>query len=247
MTMRDMQELSGALRSAPDLESFWDLCHAALQRYGVSSIFYGAMATRRELTHRRISRSLIWKTTHRREFIDAFGVETLLDDDYTVEHCVNRPEVLFWHEDDSWRSSSPKQRERARIERDLGFRIGVTVPARHFAPGHIGGVGVAMQDVAEGEFTRFWRYNGKKIVTICGLLDAGMREQHMGELVGLSPRERECLTWIAAGLMPTQIADRLAISDKCVEKYIAGAKTKLKAATRDHAVAKAIMLGLIDP
>lgn len=39
----------------------------------------------------------------------------------------------------------------------------------------------------------------------------------------------------------------LNIDDKTIEKHIGKAKKKLRANTRDHAVAKALMLGLIDP
>lgn len=245
--MREIQELTDELRATCNLDDFWNQSHAALRRHGVTSIFYGALATRGELTHRRMSRSIIWKTTHPQVFVDAFGEESLLDDDYTVEHCVNCSDVLFWQEDETWKSTSPKQRARARIERDLGLRVGATVPASCFAGNQIGGVGIAMADVGEREFRRYWRHAGRTLVGICGVLDAGMREQHIAELIGLSGREKECLVWLASGLRPDQIADRLNIGGKSVEKYIAGSKRKLKAATRDHAVAKALVFGLIDP
>lgn len=245
--MRQILELNESLRHAPDLDAFWSQCNRALERHGVSGVFFGACATRHEMTNRRRSKSLIWKTTYPQQYLDTFADDKPLEDDYTAEHCVTSSDLLFWHEDESWKVSSPKQRKRAMIDRDLGFRVGVTIPASSLSPAHIGGIGLSMPDVGLREFPRYWNHAGAEVLAICGVLDAGMRQQHMEELVGLSPREKECLTWLAAGLRPGEIADRLAIGGKSIEKYVGGAKRKLRATTRDHAVAKAIIFNLISP
>lgn len=52
----------------------------------------------------------------------------------------------------------------------------------------------------------------------------------------LTPRERDCLTYLAIGLRPQEICWRLKISEKTFEKYVRGAKDKLRARTRDHAI-----------
>lgn len=243
----ELQDLADNLRSERSIDAFWARVHVALRDRGVQSIFYGALSSRREVEHQRITKALIWKTSHRQEFLSAFGNGALLDNDYTVEHCVKNSDVFFWHDDACWRDASPSQRARARIENDLGFNVGFTVPSSHFCRGLVGGIGVSMPDLNQREFPLFWRENSKEILAICGMLDAGMREQHMSALVGLSRREKECLTWLAAGLRPDLIADRLHISAKSIDKYIGHAKRKLKATTRDHAVAKAILLDLIHP
>lgn len=62
----------------------------------------------------------------------------------------------------------------------------------------------------------------------------------------LFPREAEVLSLIATGKVTVEIASVLGISRKSVEFHIEGAKRKLAAANRTHAVAKAITLGLID-
>ena len=104
-----------------------------------------------------------------------------------------------------------------------------------------------MPDVPEKDFQLLWNSHGREIVSLCGLLEDGMRGAHTEEFVGLSPREKECLTWLATGLAPKQISHRLAISDRTLEKHIGSAKKKLRANTRDHAVARALMLGVIHP
>lgn len=229
------------------LDAFWSLIHGQLAVRGASSALLGILASRRELEHLRPSRSVIWKSSHKPEFFEAFQIETLLDNDLTTEHCLTDDRVLLWHDPANWKDATPAQKKRANIERDLGLAVGFSVPSSHFYSDQAGGIGVAMPDVPVGEFDRFWRQEGAELVALCGILDSGVRGQYLSDLVRLSRREKDCLTWLAVGMRPDRIADRLGISDKSVEKYFAGARRKLKAATRDHAVAKAIMLGLIEP
>lgn len=229
------------------MDAFWSLIHGQMEERGVSSILFGVLQSKRELEHRRLSQSLILKSTHKREFFEAFDVNALLDDDLTAEHCVRQAHVMHWHDPRNWELASPAQQRRASIERDLGLAIGFSVPSAHFVPAQIGGVGVAMSNVSVREFPSLWKQEGQDLITLCGMLDAGMRGQHLENLVNLSRREEQCLTLLAIGLRPDRIADKLGVSDKAIEKYIAGARRKLKAATRDHAVAKAIMLGVVRP
>lgn len=65
--------------------------------------------------------------------------------------------------------------------------------------------------------------------------------------LALSPREHDCLAYLAAGLRTQQIADRLGIKPVTVELHVRGARTKLNAQTREQAVAKAISRGLLMP
>lgn len=62
---------------------------------------------------------------------------------------------------------------------------------------------------------------------------------------GLSPRERECLLWLCAGLRVSTIANKLSISESAVNLYVSNAKRKLGAKTREQAIARAIINGEI--
>jgi len=61
----------------------------------------------------------------------------------------------------------------------------------------------------------------------------------------LSGRERECLTLASRGLTSEDIAGRLEISPRTVEFHFAGIRSKLAAANRQEAIAKAMAAGLI--
>lgn len=244
---KSIEEIAREAGTATNLDGLWSLIHEQLQVRGATSALVGVLASKRELDHQRLSRALIWKSSHKPEFFEAFRDEQLFDNDRTAAHCLSQSRLMFWHDPREWQHASPAQLKRNSIERDLGFSIGFTVPAAHFYPSQVGGIGVSLADVPLCDFDGYWKREGRELVTLCGLLDAGIRGSHMGEFVNLSTRERDCLVWLAVGLRPDRIANKMGVSEKAIEKYVLGARRKLKASTRDHAVAKAILLGVIDP
>ena len=63
---------------------------------------------------------------------------------------------------------------------------------------------------------------------------------------GLTPREREVLGLLAAGLGPVEIGSELSISPKTVATHVEHIYTKLGVHTRAQAVASAFRLALVD-
>lgn len=63
--------------------------------------------------------------------------------------------------------------------------------------------------------------------------------------VRLSPRERECLRWIAEGKTAWECAVILGLSPHTVRCYLESARHKLAASSNTHAVAKAIKADLL--
>jgi DNA-binding CsgD family transcriptional regulator len=62
----------------------------------------------------------------------------------------------------------------------------------------------------------------------------------------LSPRERECLAWLALGLRHDRIAEKLGITRPTVELHLANARRKLDARTREQALARAVVFRLLE-
>ena len=73
-----------------------------------------------------------------------------------------------------------------------------------------------------------------------------MQRSDASELEAFTLREIECLTWAAAGKSDAEIAVILELSAKTVDTHIEGAKRRMNASSRSHAVASAIRLGLIN-
>jgi DNA-binding CsgD family transcriptional regulator len=72
-----------------------------------------------------------------------------------------------------------------------------------------------------------------------------MAAQSQMQSPSLSPREREVLYWASLGKTGWETGAILGISQKSVELHADNAKTKLAASNKTHAVAKAIMSGII--
>ena len=62
----------------------------------------------------------------------------------------------------------------------------------------------------------------------------------------LTPRERDCLAEIARGASSKEIARRMELSPHTINGCVESAMRKLEAESRSEAVAKALVLGLID-
>lgn len=75
---------------------------------------------------------------------------------------------------------------------------------------------------------------------------SGLQRSDASELDGFTLREIECLTWAAAGKSDAETAVILDLSAKTVNYHIEGAKRRMNAASRTHAVASAFRLGLIN-
>lgn len=67
-----------------------------------------------------------------------------------------------------------------------------------------------------------------------------------GGAVRLSRREIECLQGLARGLYDAQIAKDLGLSHSTIRLHLKNARAKLAARTREQALVKAVLLGLIE-
>lgn len=77
--------------------------------------------------------------------------------------------------------------------------------------------------------------------------DLSQDEPVVPPFIGLSPREREVLTWSARGKSSWDIGEILDISERSVTFHVNNAMRKLDASSRVMAVLKAIRHGLITP
>ncbi|SON58439.1 putative transcriptional activator protein TraR (plasmid) [Hartmannibacter diazotrophicus] len=133
---------------------------------------------------------------------------------------------------------------RAMGEHDKGQR-GVTVPV-HGYRGDLGLLSLS-SEVSIADWKR-WK--------LCRLSDFQVLAVHLhervlrleGQATGLnclSPREMECLQWIAEGKTAWECAAILGLSQSTVRHYLESARRKLRAVSNTHAVSIAHRTGLI--
>jgi LuxR family transcriptional regulator, quorum-sensing system regulator CinR len=99
---------------------------------------------------------------------------------------------------------------------------------------------------SEGEWTKFLATTQSGLVQIANRL----HRRVVGDLFGedrphLTPRELECLRWVALGKGATEIAAILQISPHTARDYLKSVHYKMDCVTSAQAVTKAVKLGLL--
>lgn len=132
---------------------------------------------------------------------------------------------------------------------EFGLHRGLTVPI-HGAGGELAVLSVALPKSRKEAASSIKEY--KDIIHLMSLnfhahLGHKIFSEGLSKQVELSKRECECLLWSAEGKTAWETSEILCISDHTVREYIKNACKKLGVYTKNHAVVKAIMLGLIKP
>lgn len=141
--------------------------------------------------------------------------------------------------------------EVAVVERaaDHGFGSGLAMPMEMQSGGERSAGGWNLvSDQPRAPFEAATRENMDMIYTAAVLahqsIQLGSSET---PTVHLTPRERECLLWLAAGLRNEQIGHRMGIKTVTVDLHLRNLRTRLGASTREQALAIAIRSGALDP
>ena len=155
----------------------------------------------------------------------------------TDEHCGGGWYNLLAYPD-------PKGAQLAHESREFGRKVGLAVPI-HGRHGPIAAVSIATDhyDLSPRD---------ERVLQMASLyLHAQLKELRTEALPrpvhNLTPRERECLQWVAAGKTDWEISQILNISEQTAHGYVQNALTKLNARTRAQAVALAMQTAQILP
>lgn len=141
---------------------------------------------------------------------------------------------------------SPLEREMIGEVRASGIRSGLGIPLHGL--GLAAGLMHLGSTLPQAEFERLDR----EARPLAVLLSAYFHERMLALLEGapadadrLSPRERECLLWVARGKTSWEIAAILGIAESTVNNILVSARRRLQVSTRAQAAAKAVATGQI--
>jgi len=245
MTVQVLLDLAETLHTAPDpLARFSEFA----QTRGAKGFFYGFSAFRNDISDLGYTAGIFHHHTYSAEWQAKIGAEALLDNDHAVAAMADGARMVEWLPEDLGNfldGLTPSQRCQFEIEQDLGMTCGASLLLDD-RPFGLSGIGLWLDCAPEtAAFRRLWAAEGEVLTAAANLLDAAVRGDRTNLLVRLSPREIDCLSWLARGLRPAEICWRMKISEKTFEKHIASAKAKLKSQTRDQALAKAVLMRLL--
>ena len=162
--------------------------------------------------------------------------------DPTVSHCIQSFLPLIWSPD---LYQTRQQKEIYEEACDYDIRSGVSIPMRGFQDK------LGMVSFANGSRMRKEEDPiSSQLLPELNLLVAYMHESYIRleqteELPRLTPRERECLQWIASGKTTWEVSKIMNCSERTVTFHVSNITTKLGVSNRQHAVARAVSLSLI--
>jgi DNA-binding CsgD family transcriptional regulator len=205
--------------------------HAALLPYGLKATYvraYDLWADNPEAhAYARISPPG-WEEIYARERLDKGNM--------LMRGCRTRVNAF------AWSAVAPTTAAEARmwsVLQDHGFKDGLAVPC-HGPRGYVGLVSLAfdrLADLEPGDRTAI----ELAAVIVHHRLRALRPPRRESEGVPLTPRERDCLGFVAQGKSDWEISVILSLSQSTVHTHVENAKRKLGARTRAQAVARFIV------
>lgn len=176
-------------------------------------------------------------------WIEHYFREGLLAQDPVMGHCRQHVVPIAW---DALPASQLKSRV-MREARDFGLASGATAPL-HGARGELGVLSVATDTGPRSASERIRCALPELSSLACYTHEAllGLRgREGKRRRAALTLRERECLLWVAEGKTSWEIGVILGTSERTVNFHVRNASLKLGVSSRQHAVARALMLGLL--
>lgn len=191
------------------------------------------------------------RTTLPRHFATAYRDEGLAEVDpfLTFSCCDLTAKKIASKDLSTFPKASPKQRFFLEYAMESGAVCGLAIPVAAHDSDRFGGWIFSVRE-PERDLDAIVADHGRDLHLAAILAHeriAILEQPDRSAPKVLSRREQECLLWLCAGDRVADIASRLGLSRSAVSLYLTSAKRKLKARTRDQAVARAILTGEIDP
>lgn len=245
----DFSEAQAAL-TAP--EAAFTLLDTELKSFGAKSAVYGMMPTQtgalqaEQTSPKNLAQAHAF-FSYPEEYAGAYMMNALIDHDPFARFCATTEGgAMGWHDPQAALFKTERSSEVLSMAADFGLQHGISVPLRDGSGTTVGGLGVALDLNNERDAEEVLQAHGRDIELAALLFHARFHDElSPQDVIGLSNREIECLKWAAVGLLTKEIAFRLSLSDKTVEFHMRNATKRLNARNRTHAVARALVYGLI--
>lgn len=243
----DLGRLDGFVRSvnkANSLPELSSVVRSQVERQGFQYFSYVPLAPT------SIAGRGVFLTSLPSEWVRCYVENRYIRDDIVVGHIAVTMAPFLWTRIIDRRFHTPVQRRILREAGDFGINSGGTIPIH--GPGRTRALLTVADETDEDGFDERFLIERFELQLISSyvherflsLYPAGNRPEPIPRL---SPREIEVLTWSANGKTIVEIAAILSISKATCADYVKSACRKLHASNKAHAIAVALMHGLITP
>jgi LuxR family quorum sensing-dependent transcriptional regulator len=176
------------------------------------------------------------------EWIALYQRRNFVAVDYVVAEARRRIAPFTWLEAKAQRRLSHAEQKLWDTAADWGWTDGLSVPIHgpggYFALVAMAGKKQPMPPELRGRLHLMALMTHERCRTLTGLALVAPTK------AAFTPRELECLRWVAAGKTDPEIGTILSIVATTVRFHVDAARKKLGAQTRAHAVARLVMRGL---
>nr|WP_153215953.1 LuxR family transcriptional regulator [Tritonibacter litoralis] len=243
-------DFADAQNSLTAPEAAFTLLDTELKTFGAKSAVYGMLPAPSVPGAEQVSNTLNQAHTffsYPEEYAGHYMVDELIGDDPFARFCATTEGgAMGWHDPRAAAFATQRSKQVLSLAADFGLQYGMSVPLRDGSGQAVGGIGVALDLNSTREADDTLRAYGHDIEMAALLFHARFHDElSPKDVISLSSREIECLKWAAAGLLTKEIAFRLSLSDKTVEFHLRNATKRLNARNRTHAVARALVYGLL--
>jgi LuxR family transcriptional regulator len=172
-------------------------------------------------------------------------------DDPYYHFCFRGTLPFEWGDVQNCENLNAREKDAWKYLADFGLHRGITTPI-HLPGGRFAAIS-AIVDRPRANWSNIKSNAKSKLLCLTHVFhdvihERGFEKEIKYSLpVSLSPREKECLGWAAAGKTSVETAIIIDRSMETVRLHIKNAMLKLGVHNRVHAVAKAVQMGLIEP
>jgi DNA-binding CsgD family transcriptional regulator len=220
---------------------------AIVRNLGFDNFMYGASASPK-LDHE--SRSYVF-TTLSREWVRRYDEQAYIDVDTRISRALDSPLPLIW---DYETERGHDTKADAFLDDSLAHGVGSGVVCGMHGAGHtrvifaLSSAAPKIDDEHRGEIVE--RLGDILLLGACfheifmkSVVEKGIPPPSQG--APLSSREKQCLALAARGQTTQDIASQLGIAERKVQFHFDGIRSKLGAANRQEAIAKAVLAGFV--
>lgn len=241
-------DLAERLDAAASPQAAWDAASAALLHLDVPWCHHAHVAGMGGREHRPVS--LLRFSSLPPKWQDHHAAQRYWAVDAAIWHCRRSVAVLPTGLAFAEAAGDTAWARMCREAEDAGLGDGLVVPLRGASGAGWGGFSLVTPE--RGARFAAWRAaKGRQAVLMAQVTAHRLLVLAEAEppepRIRLSPRERECLLWLIAGLRSDRIAEKLGLARVTVDLHLGRARRRLGAKTREQAVARALMLGLLRP
>ena len=242
-TLSEIDDVLGAIDDADSLDQVRAVLLSKTARLGFDNFAYWLLWP---IEGRRIP---FFLGSYPPDWVRHYTSSDFKSSDIIANHCAMSLRPFLWDELRRRYQLSAPQKLVFTDARDVGLKVGGSIPI-HGPREAVAAFSVA-SDGPDGAFAALFHRHRHELQLIATYAHEKIMQLWLAAPAALNARltarELEVLTWTAKGKTRWEIGEILHISEETVKKHLNNASTRLQACNKTHAVAVALMQGIILP